>query len=287
MILNPIQALAKFLIKAEVPQDLVNDFIGQYPDPSQDQLQELINEKEIDDPDEIMEIMYDLDQAGIQDLRKPKPAEIKDWTKTATKELAKKLDIDYDSLEIDYSEGDDYFKLEGDTGSNGESEWEVYIGIEEAEESARDHILENILHDRESIGEELIVKFTKINNAWIENYAREDAESLMSDMSDDEVLEEARQLGEEEYDDAEKAREDLISDRAESTAKEMVADPLTYFKNRYGDSEGLQMFWDAGNLDKDALAEYVVENDGAANTLDSYDGEAVELPSGAVAFGTN
>ena len=40
-------------------------------------------------------------------------------------------------------------------------------------------------------------------------------------------------------------------------------------------------------IDSDAAAEAAVDTDGAAHFLDLYDGKEVELPSGAVAYGTN
>jgi len=66
----------------------------------------------------------------------------------------------------------------------------------------------------------------------------------------------------------------------------MEKDPLGYFEEIFGDDIS-QYPKNLLQIDTKEAAEDAVNTFGVAHFLDNYDNEEIDLPSGAVAFGTN
>lgn len=280
MIVNPILALAKYLVKAEIPEDLIKNFVAENPNPTQEQLQELIEEHEIEDEEEINEVMYDLDKAGVYNLRTPKPAE-GDWTKKATKELLEHAELDADDLEEGNDYGDDYFTLEGS------EEWIIFEDEDAAKEYAKARVKDDLTDSPEIFNQNFISKHLKISDTDARLYANEDANSYYDDQDDDEITEEADRQNL-TYSDAEDAKEQLKNLKVDEVKNMLKSDLIGYFEDIYGKGEdAIKAAFDAGTIDYDAAAEAAVGKDGAAYYISHYDGEEVELPSGFYAYRTN
>ena len=292
MIRNPIQALAKFLVKAELPEDLIENLLKENPEPTQDQLRELITKHEIEDPEEIEEVMYDLDRLGVDNLRRPKPHE-SNWQAVARKELAEKLGMVLEDLEEMSHPDDDVLQLEGKgvNDFNSESEWDVYENSDDAEYAAKEYIIESIDEYKGAVSEELLVRFTELDNTTINSIASDEADNYVDGLDDEEIkqmyLGHAASADDADDVDVGEATKQLISNHHDDISAQLNDDPLQYFKDMYGDEEALELFTRQGTLDKEGLAKYIVDTDGVGHTLDHYDGEAIELPSGAIAIGTN
>lgn len=296
MILKPVLALAKYLVKAELPSNATDDFLSKYPEPTQENLQDFIDEKQIEDADDIEEMMYELDSKGIQDLKTPRPAE-KDWTKVAIRELAEELEIDLEDLSEGNDFGDDYFTLEaiGTSGNNGESEWIIYKDNDAAEYAAKQRIREDLEENPEYFNKEFILRHAKMTPTNIGVIANDEADSYYTDMDESEVLRIGEDLqlriGDGEEDDEENfddIKTQLIEIRAEEIRTQLEDNPLSYFEDLYGEGEeATKAFLDNAYIDKDAAAQEAVDSDGIAHYLDNYDGNSVDLPSGAEAYGTN
>lgn len=304
MIRNPIQALAKFLVTAELPEDLIEKFVAENPEPTQDQLQELINQHEIEDPEEIEEAMYELDKKGVDNLENPRAFE-SNWQAIARRELAAKLGMLLEDLEEMSHPDDDVLQLEGkgDNKFNGESEWDVYENSDEAEEAAVDRLKEQIDEGEHGISDELMMEYTEIPPSYIRSYANDEANAIFEGVDTEELVDQAEaagiDVGDEDYEDEgegqdepdidyEEIRAKLISKKVEEIASALENDALGWFKEMYGDGEeAIEQLKSMGTIDTEGLAKYIVDQDGVGQTLDFYDGEEIELPSGAIAIGTN
>jgi len=111
--------------------------------------------------------------------------------------------------------------------------------------------------------------------------AGEEADRRVEDMEDEEVMQEAG------IDDPEEAREALQEKYYDEMYK-ALEDPINYFV----DEQGIYTIEDLMKqsfirIDVDRAAQDAIDTDGVAHFLDGYDNEEVELPSGAVAYGTN
>jgi hypothetical protein len=82
-----------------------------------------------------------------------------------------------------------------------------------------------------------------------------------------------------------KADQKLRASMAKDTADALKKDPLAWAEDLGFDMESNRPPW--LQIDTRKAAADAVKTDGVAHFLDSYDGEEVDLKSGAVAFGTN
>ena len=159
---------------------------------------------------------------------------------------------------------------------DGSEEWLVYETEQEAEDAAVEQV-KNLL-DSEGISflnwkymSEDISDFVDID--WFETTKRESYEQYVEEIRD-------------EWEDDEKTRLDVEMENAGCETEEDFIDYLCnswpdsieWFRSNFGNAE---LDYVAINhpevVDIDKLAQYVVDTDGAANTLASYDGEEVEL----------
>lgn len=234
------------------------------------------------------------------------------WKKIAKQELEKQLGVKTRVTDYSYYTDKGALSLESISGeaNNGESEWIVFKDYDTAEKVAINKVREDLEDDPNLFSQD-----------WLQNYI--DDERLKNDLEYD-VEEEARSYYEDianEYDSEygnrqirelveggyldeiedldedgdiaeqyenlsnyDSALEDAISDMA----KDKLSDGgVEYLKEIYGDEDGIKKAMELGGIDYDEASEDAVSQDGVAHFLDVYDGEEVELPSGAIAFGTN
>ena len=159
---------------------------------------------------------------------------------------------------------------------DGSEEWLVYETEQEAEDAAVEQV-KNLL-DSEGISF-LNWKYMSANIAnfvdteWFDTAKRESYEQYVEEIRD-------------EWEDDEKTRLDVEMENAGCETEEDFIDYLCnswpdsieWFRSNFGNAE---LDYVAINhpevVDIDKLAQYVVDTDGVANTLASYDGEEVEL----------
>ena len=159
---------------------------------------------------------------------------------------------------------------------DGSEEWLVYETEQEAEDAAVEQV-KNLL-DSEGISflnwkymSADIANF--VDTEWFDTAKRESYEQYVEDIRD-------------EWEDDEKTRLDVEMENAGCETEEDFIDYLCnswpdsieWFKFNFGNSElDSVVINNPDVVDIDKLAQYVVDTDGAANTLASYDGEEVEL----------
>ena len=159
---------------------------------------------------------------------------------------------------------------------DGSEEWLVYETEQEAEDAAVEQV-KNLL-DSEGISflnwkymSADIANF--VDTEWFDTAKRESYEQYVEEIRD-------------EWEDDEKTRLDVEMENAGCETEEDFIDYLCnswpdsieWFRSNFGNAE---LDYVAINhpevVDIDKLAQYVVDTDGVANTLASYDGEEVEL----------
>ena len=159
---------------------------------------------------------------------------------------------------------------------DGSEEWLVYETEQEAEDAAVEQV-KNLL-DSEGISflnwkymSEDISDFVDID--WFETTKRESYEQYVEEIRD-------------EWEDDEKTRLDVEMENAGCETEEDFIDYLCnswpdsieWFRSNFGNADLDSVAINHPEVvDIDKLAQYVVDTDGAANTLASYDGEEVEL----------
>ena len=159
---------------------------------------------------------------------------------------------------------------------DGSEEWLVYETEQEAEDAAVEQV-KNLL-DSEGISflnwkymSEDISDFVDID--WFETTKRESYEQYVEEIRD-------------EWEDDEKTRLDVEMENAGCETEEDFIDYLCnswpdsieWFRSNFGNAELDSVAINHPEVvDIDKLAQYVVDTDGVANTLASYDGEEVEL----------
>lgn len=251
--------------------------------------------------------------------------EAKKWQDTALKELAEEMGLDADRFRV-RRQGRGIEVSGAGRGWTGESEWLVFEDWDDAEEAALERVKEDLEYEPSIFNQDWLRKFVTVSDADASMIGQEEAEHYVGDLNVDrdkeQILEMARMNNEwdelederweledqldETFDrDAEKkiqdqidkivekqeslvedAKEKLIEIRAAEIEAEVKEDPLAWWEERVGrlDMDKLPNWM---RIDIDEAAESAIRHDGVAHFLDRYDGDAVELESGAVAFGTN
>ena len=159
---------------------------------------------------------------------------------------------------------------------DGSEEWLVYETEQEAEDAAVEQV-KNLL-DSEGISF-LNWKYMSadiadfVDTEWFETTKRESYEQYVEEIRD-------------EWEDDEKTRLDVEMENAGCETEEDFIDYLCnswpdsieWFRSKFGNAELDSVAINHPEVvDIDKLAQYVVDTDGVANTLASYDGEEVEL----------
>lgn len=240
----------------------------------------------------------------------------KDWRKVAKKELEKELGV---KTKLSAYGNDDEFQLtlESTTGkgSNGEREWTVFKNEDEARSAAKAQVKQDLENEPGIFTQSWLQKFITISDTDKRIIAGEEADSQIEDMDDKELLKEAGmdeewndlqvkmdELFESDSEDVEgkldgirekqdelveKAKDSLRSSKSDQI-QDALEDPVEYFVEQQGiySREDL-MKQSFIQIDIDKAAEDAIDTDGVSHFLDRYDGSELELPSGALAYGTN
>lgn len=246
------------------------------------------------------------------------------WQEQAKAELEAELggiETEYGRLK-----GRDYFTLESSSGraNNGESEWMVFKDAKSAERYAVEYVQEQLDDDPSMFNQKWLKQHVYISPNDIRIISQEDADNYVDDIryeSEERLLDEAKMLkvweSLEDKKDAlndklmaeidpkkqaviqkqidkmedaqsklvDKADEKLRAEMAKQTADELKKDPLRWAEDLGYDMGKNRPPW--LQIDTRKAAQDAVDNDGVAHFLDGYDGEEIECPNGAVAFGTN
>lgn len=209
-----------------------------------------------------------------------------EWLVTAIKELAEEEDLeaeDYDISESDYGlaksvtlDGNDYTIVQDD---------------DEAQRVAEDYVKEMLEDEPELFSPDWLQNHIYISDTDKRLIAN-DMSDMYYDMDDDEVMEryaDEKNIDIDELDeeDVDTYKDELSSDYSDGVESQLD-DPIEYFVNQ----EGIYSIEDLMqqsfiNIDTEAAAEEAVSTDGRAHFLSHYDGNEIELPSGAIAYRTN
>ena len=190
-------------------------------------------------------------------------------TKELIESLADYLDVETEDI-VQSTYNPNLFVVEGN------DEWLVYGTEQEAEEAAVEQV-KNLL-DSEGISflnwecmSADIADF--VDTEWFDTAKRENYEAYVEDIRD-------------EWEDDDKTRLEVEMENAGCETEEDFIDYLCdswpdsieWFRFTFGDAELDSVVINNPNVvDIDKLAQYVVDTNGAANALASYDGEEIEL----------
>ena len=160
---------------------------------------------------------------------------------------------------------------------DGSEEWLVYENKDDAEDAAvkqTKQILESegiSFLNWDYILSDDISEFVDID--WFDTAKRENYETYVEDIRDEWVDDEKTRLDVEMENAGCETEDDFIDYLCNSWP-----DSIEWFRSNFGNVElDSVVINNPDVVDIDKLAQYVVDTDGAANTLASYDGEEVEL----------
>ena len=217
------------------------------------------------------------------------------WVETARAELAQVLGVAVVMDDgYDTTEGISMTAVQG-KGNNGESEWIVFSNTQAAEDFAIAQVKGDLESDPGMFSQDWLQNMITIGNADRRLMAGEEADYIVDDMEEEQLIEDAGMT--EEYaelvDDVQKeemldAAKDTVREKNYDEIYNALGDPIQYFvhdRGVYSVDELLKASFI--QIDVEVAARDAVDTDGVAHFLDRYDGSETELPSGAVAYGTN
>lgn len=159
------------------------------------------------------------------------------------------------------------------------SEYYWFANSDDAEKSAFEYV-KGMLEDEPEM----------FNQDWLQYQI--DEKHLRDQLEPDERdrIEEDVDGSPEQYDltdeDAEN-RTKAFEEKVEELLNERLDDPVQYLKDIYGEEDGLEEAMKIGGIDESEAAKAALRDDGIAHFLAGYDGEEVELESGAVMYRHN
>jgi hypothetical protein len=172
----------------------------------------------------------------------------------------------------------------------GPGEYDIAEDDNVAEEIALEHVTQNLEEEPEVF-----------NQDWLQSHINEDQlrRDLRSDTWDHhyETLSDERDNMEPEdfakdylnidLDEGEEITDEMIEEEAETRTKADLEDPIQYLKDMFGDEDGMKQAMKIGGIDIESAAREAVATDGWPHFLSGYDGNATDLPSGAVFWRTD
>jgi hypothetical protein len=243
-----------------------------------------------------------------------KKAQYGDWAEIARTELSQALGVNIVFSDYDYYEelGAVAMKSVEGKGSNDESEWIVFQNSDVAYDAAISRVKDDLENEPELFTQDWLQNYIEISDNDKSMIAQEEADAYLDGMDEETILEEAGVK--DEYDEVQEQIDNLDSeapdydpsaleeqkakiledatetlrDKKFAEIEQALDDPIEYFVNEqgiYSKADLLKQNFISINVD-DAATD-AVDTDGVANFLDNYDGEELELPSGAIAYGTN
>lgn len=246
--------------------------------------------------------------------RKKIGAETNAWQDIAKRELEIELGVTVDYLS---NSGGDYFSVET---SDGGQEWIVFEDDDAATSYAENEVENMLMDDPAAFSGDWLTSYIYMSDTDRRMYAQEEADSLVQDIDDDELLADAymddeyeklqeeidelyeldpddpraedademiRELSDKQEEMIDNARDEWIEKKYDEIYEELN-DPIDYFVHTQG-MYSMEDLLDASfiQIDYQEAAEDAVNQDGAAHFIAHYDGDQTDLPSGAVAFRTN
>ena len=208
--------------------------------------------------------------------------ELEEWQTVAKKELEKELEVQTEVPEYALGSTDALSLVStSGAGNNNESEWIVFEDSEKAESAALARVTEDLENEPEMFTQSWLQYYLEITDTDRRIIAGEESDNRVENMEDEEVTQETG------IDDPDEAREALQEKYYDEMYK-ALEDPINYFV----DEQGIYSIEDLMKqsfirIDVERAAQDAIDTDGVAHFLDHYDGEGVELPSGAIAYGTN
>lgn len=212
---------------------------------------------------------------------------VEDWELETEVLLENRMEVGVNQGSYSYYEdlGATFYEAKG-TGVNNESEWIVFRNYEQAKKAAIMKVKRDLKEEPEIFNDSFMRKHTYITETDKRMIAQEEARHIYEDIPNEEIIEEAKSYGL-RAENADVAREQLEQKRAEEI-QEKLDNPFEYFVEERGlytqEELGRQDFT---RMDIQEAAEDAVETDGVGHFLDVYDGRAVELENGALAYATN
>jgi hypothetical protein len=212
-------------------------------------------------------------------------------------ELAEEQGLDPDGAKKLY---DSYGK--GEVWEIDSQEWLIFDDSDDAYDGAIEYVKQTYADEPSIFSADLLRDFAKVAPGDIDEIAAETGDNDAENMDDDDLLREADNAPDEDDftnadGDLDEAAYEAAVEKAVDEAKEIVSehvakevakalrdDPIGWWEDIVGKGEKLP---DWIGVDVAALAEHIVDNDGVGHTLGSYDGNDIELPSGAVAIRLN
>ena len=182
----------------------------------------------------------------------------------------------------------------GDAGSftaDGD-EWNIIKDIKEAERIAVDYVREQLESEPETFIQSWLQSFLSVSDTDRREMANDAADSRISDMSDEEILEEAEMTDEYEAEEDQK-KKNRILDKARDVVIEPIydewyeglADPISFLVEEQGiySVEDL-MKANFISIDYDKAAEDAIDVDGVGHFLSLYSGDLDEIDGDYVIF---
>lgn len=222
---------------------------------------------------------------------------LEDWKRQAIIDMNKHFDkrIRVDKRGLSYTGVSDRIGFRAvdpdeSAGTMDESEWIVAKDYESADRIAKADLKRMFKQDPATIAENLQERFAYVGDTDARMIAGDDARARLdgATVTDYKRMASRYNLDWEEHEDdevtKEKNREDLIMALKDDIEDQIKDDPKQYFERLYGDEWVEQSFV---RVDYDEMADYVVSNDGAGQTLDVVDGAGEELDHGAIAYARN
>lgn len=170
--------------------------------------------------------------------------------------------------------GATFYEADG-TGVNGESEWIVFRSLEGAKRAAEKKVEHDLRENPALFNNSFLRRHLYVGETDRRTIANEEADQRVRMIREDQP-----DLKEEVY---EERREEIYDEEYEA-----MSDPYQHFvedQGIYTKEEFFDLSW--VKIDVKEAAEDAVSQDGVAHFLDVYDGRAVELANGAVAYATN
>ena len=209
------------------------------------------------------------------------------WLATAIDELADDEDLDPEDAEVEYTTGIGHIGApygSGQVVSFGRRAFAIYKDEDEAEAAAVEYVTESLEEDPGMFTQSWLQDYYYMRDGQMESLASELAD-WVHDLDDEDALERA---GMEDDEDADEAREKLHDESYDNYLQEALnANAVGYLTSEFGWE--LKDLIDKGIIDinVEEAAQSAVDTDGVPHFLSGYDGNQIDLDSGAVAFRTN
>jgi hypothetical protein len=222
-----------------------------------------------------------------------------EWMENAISDLNELEDADFSIERVETDFGVEYMEVESDG-----VEYIVFENYDNAEEYAVGRVKQDLEENPEYFNKDFFMNHIHAERArnWFsqayEEMDRGYAEDIKDESDDNYVnrlvaeMVDAGIMDEDEAtaDDAAEVAEDRIYEFVQYLVDDKLSEGgngYDYYESNFGEEEARKVVIDNGLIDEDEAAREAVRIDGVGHFLAHYDGNEVELPSGAYAYRTN